>query len=83
MAHTLFRGNDAAPCLTDSHFMTPRSHLSPASNAPLWLHRLHLQFRWALTDVLGPHRLPLFRLVAAVLVALLALGTASGLISSP
>jgi hypothetical protein len=63
--------------------MTPRTHSSPESNVPLWLHRLYLQFRWALADVMSPHRLPLLRLVGAVLVALLALGTASGLINSP
>jgi hypothetical protein len=51
--------------------------LSPSSSQ--WLHRLHAQLRWTRADAQQTGSLPLLRLAAAVLVALLALATASGL----
>jgi hypothetical protein len=63
--------------------MAHRSLISTAAHAPQWLHRLHVQLRWMRADDRQMNRLPLLRLAGAVLVALLALATASGLIASP
>jgi hypothetical protein len=62
--------------------MAHRTFLTAESPGPHWLHRLHVQLRWMRADVRQTSRLPLLRLACAVLVALLALGTASGLIAS-
>jgi hypothetical protein len=63
--------------------MAHRTFIPSAAHAPQWLHRLHVQLRWLRADVRQMNRLPLplLRLAGAVLVALLALGTASGLIA--
>jgi hypothetical protein len=61
--------------------MAHRTFIPSAAQAPQWLHRLHVQLRWLRADVRQMNRLPLLRLAGAVLVALLALGTASGLIA--
>ena len=81
-AHTPFRGNDETPCLADSQPMAHRTFIAAAAPSPHWRHRLHVQLRWMRTDVQQMNRLPLLRLAAAVLVALLALATASGLIGA-
>jgi hypothetical protein len=63
--------------------MTHRTFTAHAAPSSHWWHRLHahyLQLRWARADVPQMNRLPLLRLAAAVLVALLALATASGLV---
>lgn len=61
--------------------MAHRTFIPSAAHAPQWWHRLHVQLRWLRADVRQMNRLPLLRLAGAVLVALLALGTASGLIA--
>jgi hypothetical protein len=82
-AHTLFSGNDETRSLTDSHVMTPHPLFAPEVNAPPWLPRLLMQLHRARDDFERHSRLPLLRLAAAVLLALLALGTAGGLIATP
>ncbi len=62
--------------------MTHRTFIADTAHSPHWWHRLHVQWRWMRADVQQMDRLPLLRLAAAVLVALLALATASGLISA-
>ncbi len=62
--------------------MAHRTFITTAAHTPQWLHRLHVQLRWMRADAQHLSRLPLLRLAAAVFVALLALGTASGLIAS-
>ncbi len=62
--------------------MAHRTFITPTAHAPQWLHRLHVQLRWLRADVRQMDRLPLLRLAGAVLVALLALATASGLIAN-
>jgi hypothetical protein len=62
--------------------MAHRTFITAAAHSPQWLHRLHVQLRWMRADVQQMNRLPLLRLAAAVLVALLALATASGLIGA-
>ena len=79
-AHTLFRGNDETSRLADSLLMTHRTFIADAAHPPHWWHRLQVQWRWMRADVQQMDRLPLLRLAAAVLVALLALATASGLV---
>jgi hypothetical protein len=81
-AHTPFRGNDEPSRLADSLLMAHRTFITTAPHSPHWWHRLHVQWRWMRTDVQHMNRLPLLRLAAAVLVALLALATASGLIGA-
>jgi hypothetical protein len=61
--------------------MAHRTFITPEAHSPQWLHRLHVQLRWMRADVRQMNRLPLLRLAGAVLVALLALATASGLIA--
>ena len=82
VARTPFRGNDETGPLADSRSMAQRSFTTAAAHAPQWMHRLHVQLRWARADLQQTSRLPLLRLTAAVLVALLALATASGLLAS-
>jgi hypothetical protein len=60
--------------------MTHRTFIADAAHSPPWWHRLQLQWRWMRADVQQMDRVPLLRLAAAVLVALLALATASGLV---
>jgi hypothetical protein len=62
--------------------MTHRTFIADAAHSPNLWHRLHLQLRWMRADVQQTTHLPLLRLAAAVLVALLALATASGLIGA-
>jgi hypothetical protein len=62
--------------------MAHRTFVHSAAHAAPWLHRLHLRLRSLRADAQRTHRLPLLRLAGAVLVALLALGTASGLLAS-
>ncbi len=62
--------------------MAHRTDISAALHWPHWLHRLHVQLREVRAETQHVLRLPLLRLAAAVLLALLALGTASGLIAS-
>jgi hypothetical protein len=62
--------------------MAQRSFITAAAHAPHWWHRLHVQLHWVRADLQQTNRLPLLRLAAAVLVALLALATASGLLAS-
>jgi hypothetical protein len=80
--HSPFRGNDETPSLADSRFMAHRTFITTALHSPHWWHRLHVQWRWMRVDVQQMGRLPLLRLAAAVLVALLALATASGLVGA-
>jgi hypothetical protein len=80
-AHTPFRGNDETQRLVDSPFMAQRTFITSDNHLPPWLRRLHVQLRWARDDAQHIDRLPLLRLAAAVLVALLALATAGGLIT--
>jgi hypothetical protein len=61
--------------------MSQRTFFSRDAHSPRWLRRLQAQLRWARADAPEMNRLPLLRLAGAVLVALLALATASGLIS--
>ena len=79
--HTPFRGNDETRWLADSQLMAPRTFLTAETHLPQWLHRLHVQLRWVRAEARQMNRLPLLRLTGAVLVALLALATASGLIA--
>ena len=79
--HTPFRGNDETRWLADSQLMAPRTFLTSETHSPQWLHRLHVQLRWVRAEARQMNRLPLLRLTGAVLVALLALATASGLIA--
>ena len=79
-AHTPFRGNDETPQRTDSLLMAHHTFITAAARLPQWLHRLQVQLRWMRADTMN--RLPLLRLAAAVLVALLALATASGVIGA-
>jgi hypothetical protein len=53
-----------------------------AHRTTLTRHRLHEQWRWIRHDLQRGDGLPLLRLAAAVLVALMALATASGLIGA-
>ena len=62
--------------------MAHRTFIPTSACSPHWWHRLHEQLRWMRADAQHLSRLPLLRLAAAVFVALLALGTASGLIAS-
>ena len=62
--------------------MAHRNVIAAATQGPHWWQRLHLQLRSRQADAQQMNRLPLLRLAAAVLVALLALATASGLIGS-
>lgn len=82
IARTPFRGNDETQRLVDSRCMAHRTFVNSAAHAAPWLHRLHLRLRSMRADAQQTHRLPLLRLAGAVLVALLALGTASGLLAS-
>ncbi len=59
--------------------MAHRTFIATSASSPHWWHRLHEQLRWMRADAQQTSRLPLLRLAAAVLVALLALATASGL----
>ena len=64
--------------------MAHRTFITSQAHATQWmdrLHRLHVHLRWARADWRQMNRLPLLRLAGAVLVALLALATASGLIT--
>ena len=67
--------------MADSSLMAHRTFITTATPASHWWHRLHVQWRWMRADAQQMGRLPLLRLAAAVLVALLALATASGLIA--
>jgi hypothetical protein len=80
-AHTPFRGNDDAGRLADSEHMAHRTFFATEAHATQWLHRLHVHLRWARADFRQTNHLPLLRLAGAVLLALLALATASGLIT--
>ena len=62
--------------------MAHRTVIAATSHAPHWWQRLHVQLRSSRADAQQMNRLPLLRLAAAVLLALLALATASGLIGS-
>jgi hypothetical protein len=59
--------------------MAHRTFIAAAPSSPHWWYRLYVQLRWMRADAQQTSRLPLLRLAAAVLVALLALATASGL----
>jgi hypothetical protein len=61
--------------------MAQRTVTTSEAPALQWLRRLHVQLRWVRADARQMNRLPLLRLAGAVLVALLALATASGLIA--
>ena len=61
--------------------MAHRTFISSEAHATQWLHRLYVHLRWARVDWRQMNRVPLLRLAGAVLVALLALATASGLIA--
>ena len=61
--------------------MAQRTFITSETPSPQWLHRLHVQLRWVRTEARHMNRLPLLRLAGAVLVALLALATASGLVT--
>ena len=61
--------------------MAQRSLAPPAAPASQWLRRLQVQLRTVHAELQQMDRLPLLRLAAAVLVALLALAAASGLIA--
>lgn len=61
--------------------MAHRTFITSEAHSPQWLRRLHVQLRWVRADSSHANRLPLLRLTGAVLVALLALATASGLLA--
>jgi len=63
--------------------MTPRLFITTEAHLPQWLRRLHVRLHWLRVDSRRTDRLPMLRLAGAVLVALLALATASGLIAAP
>jgi hypothetical protein len=65
--------------------MAHRTYITSEAQATQWLERLYVHWRAVRADFLNDgqqtSRLPLLRLAGAVLVAVLALATASGLIT--